>query len=42
MQDEDAKKVMQQAKKSRAEQPKGIKPWKVTDHPDWLMRDDNS
>jgi hypothetical protein len=31
--------VMEQAKKSRAEKPQGITPWKVTDHPDWLKRD---
>ncbi|KAF8862022.1 hypothetical protein BDZ45DRAFT_671331 [Acephala macrosclerotiorum] len=31
--------VLEQARKSRAERPKGIKSWKVCDHPDWLTRD---
>ncbi|KAH7393431.1 hypothetical protein BKA64DRAFT_87637 [Cadophora sp. MPI-SDFR-AT-0126] len=39
MTSEDSKKVMEQARKSRAENPKGIKPWKASDHPDWLKRD---
>jgi len=39
MRDEDSVNVMDQAKKSRAERPKGIKPWKVIEHPDWLTRD---
>ncbi|KAK0099865.1 hypothetical protein ONS95_013307 [Cadophora gregata] len=36
---DDSKKVMEQARKSRAENPKGIKPWKASDHPDWLRRE---
>jgi len=39
MNNEESVKVMEQARKSRAENPKGIKPWKVTEHPDWLTRD---
>jgi hypothetical protein len=39
MNSEESTKVMEQAKKSRAEKPKGIKTWNVTDHPDWLTRD---
>ncbi|KAG0648221.1 hypothetical protein D0Z07_5355 [Hyphodiscus hymeniophilus] len=31
--------VMENARKSRAENPNGIKPWRVTEHPDWLKRD---
>ncbi|KAE8447408.1 hypothetical protein EG329_010822 [Mollisiaceae sp. DMI_Dod_QoI] len=31
--------VLEQARKSRADNPTGIKAWKVTDHPDWLTRD---
>ena len=37
--DEQSKKVLEQAKKSRAEKPHGIKPWRATQHPDWLTRD---
>lgn len=37
--DEDTRSIMEQANKSRADNPKGIKPWKVKDHPDWLTRD---
>ncbi|KAI1206625.1 uncharacterized protein F4807DRAFT_463570 [Annulohypoxylon truncatum] len=33
---EETKKVMDQAKKSRDANPKGIKPWRAKDHPDWL------
>ncbi|KAL5319782.1 hypothetical protein ACEPPN_012839 [Leptodophora sp. 'Broadleaf-Isolate-01'] len=36
---EDSKEVLEQAKKSRAENPKGIKPWMATEHPEWLKRD---
>ncbi|CZS93719.1 uncharacterized protein RAG0_03874 [Rhynchosporium agropyri] len=32
-------KVMDQAKKSHTENPKGIKTWKATEHPDWLKKD---
>lgn len=39
MADEDSKKVLEQARKSRAEKPQGIKPWFVTEHPDWLTRE---
>jgi len=37
--DEESNKVLEQARKSRAENPNGIKPWRVTEHPDWLTRD---
>jgi hypothetical protein len=39
MNDQESIQVFEQAKKSRAERPSGIKAWKVTDHPDWLTRD---
>lgn len=39
MSDEESIKVLEQARKSRADNPGGIKPWKVTEHPDWLTRD---
>ncbi|KAI5920448.1 hypothetical protein F4810DRAFT_713458 [Camillea tinctor] len=33
---EESRKVLEQAKKSREANPKGIKPWRYSDHPDWL------
>lgn len=39
MVDEESKKVMEQARKSRSENPQGIRPWLVTEHPDWLTRE---
>ncbi|PBP17570.1 hypothetical protein BUE80_DR011685 [Diplocarpon rosae] len=39
MTDQKSVEVMEQARKSRAANPKGIKPWRVTEHPDWLTRD---
>ncbi|KAI0156721.1 hypothetical protein GGR52DRAFT_566060 [Hypoxylon sp. FL1284] len=33
---EESKKVFDQAKKSRDANPKGIKPWRAQDHPDWM------
>ncbi|KAH7321765.1 hypothetical protein BKA65DRAFT_464130 [Rhexocercosporidium sp. MPI-PUGE-AT-0058] len=36
---EESREVMEQARKSRAENPKGIKPWRATEHPDWLKKD---
>ncbi|KAK6949806.1 hypothetical protein Daesc_008127 [Daldinia eschscholtzii] len=33
---EESKRVLDQAKKSRDSNPKGIKPWRAKDHPDWL------
>jgi hypothetical protein len=39
MNSEQSKVVLEQARKSKADNPSGIKPWKVTDHPDWLTRD---
>ncbi|PMD28379.1 hypothetical protein NA56DRAFT_640030 [Hyaloscypha hepaticicola] len=38
MNDEESLKVLEQARKSRAENPNGIKPWRVTEHPDWATR----
>ncbi|KAI1328441.1 hypothetical protein F5Y16DRAFT_369048 [Xylariaceae sp. FL0255] len=35
---EESKKIMEQAKKSRDANPKGIKPWRYKDHPDWWDR----
>jgi hypothetical protein len=37
--DEESNKVLEQARTSRTENPNGIKPWRVTEHPDWLTRD---
>jgi hypothetical protein len=39
MTDAQSKKFLEQAKKSRADKPQGIKPWRATQHPDWLTRD---
>lgn len=36
---EESKKVLDQAKKSHDANPKGIKPWRARDHPDWLDLD---
>ncbi|CAH0044110.1 unnamed protein product [Clonostachys solani] len=35
MHDEETKAVFDRAKKSEQEDPKGIKPWRHKDHPDW-------
>ena len=40
MSDEETKKVLEQARKSRAANPNNVKPWRAMDHPDWLTRDD--
>jgi hypothetical protein len=37
---EESKKVLEQAKKSREAHPKGIKPWRVRDDPNWLDWDE--
>lgn len=39
MTDEQSKKILEQAKKSRAEKLQGIKIWRATQHPDWLTRE---
>jgi hypothetical protein len=39
MKDEETLTVLEQARKSRAENPNDIKPWRARDHPDWLTRD---
>ncbi|KAB8299821.1 hypothetical protein EYC80_000070 [Monilinia laxa] len=39
MKDKEGVELFEHAKKSRAENPHGIKPWRVTQHPDWLDRD---
>jgi hypothetical protein len=39
MTDAETLKVLEQAKKSRAARPANIKPWRVTEHPDWCIRD---
>jgi hypothetical protein len=39
MTEEESIKVFAQARKSREENPSGIKPWLVADHPDWFRRD---
>ncbi|OTB04789.1 hypothetical protein M426DRAFT_320379 [Hypoxylon sp. CI-4A] len=33
---EESKRVLEQARKSRDANPKGIAPWKAKDHPDWI------
>ncbi|KAI2636236.1 hypothetical protein GGS26DRAFT_548163 [Hypomontagnella submonticulosa] len=33
---EESKMALEHAKKSRDANPKGIKPWRAKDHPDWL------
>ncbi|KAI1503368.1 hypothetical protein F5X99DRAFT_375914 [Biscogniauxia marginata] len=33
---DESKKVLDQAKKSRDANPKGIKPWRARDHPEWM------
>jgi hypothetical protein len=33
---DESKEVLEKAKKSREAEPKGIKPWRARDHPDWL------
>lgn len=38
MNDQATRDLLEQAKKSRAERPKGIKTWKAKDHPDWLTK----
>ncbi|RDL34987.1 Uncharacterized protein BP5553_06918 [Venustampulla echinocandica] len=40
MAQEETGKVLEHARKSRSENPNDIKPWKATDHPDWLTRDE--
>ncbi|KAH9899050.1 hypothetical protein F4778DRAFT_741980 [Xylariomycetidae sp. FL2044] len=32
----ESKKVLEQARKSREANPKGIKPWRYSQHPDWF------
>ncbi|KAA8573021.1 hypothetical protein MFRU_027g00690 [Monilinia fructicola] len=39
MKDKEGVELFEHAKRSRAENPHGIKPWRVTQHPDWLDRD---
>ncbi|TVY84792.1 hypothetical protein LSUE1_G001023 [Lachnellula suecica] len=39
MREEETSQVLEQARKSRAERPNDIKPWRARDHPDWLTRD---
>jgi hypothetical protein len=38
VEDEKNKKIFEHAKNSRVENPKGITPWRITEHPDWLMK----
>lgn len=38
MEDDESVKIFERAKESRAENPKGITPWRITQHPDWLVR----
>ncbi|KAM0820848.1 hypothetical protein AB5N19_06668 [Seiridium cardinale] len=39
---EETKTVLEQAKKSRQAQPRGIKAWRARDHPDWLDQDEDT
>jgi hypothetical protein len=39
MNDDASKEIFEQVKKSRAEQPQGIKPWSYKDDPDWFKLD---
>ncbi|TVY89216.1 hypothetical protein LAWI1_G003201 [Lachnellula willkommii] len=39
MKEEETSVVLEQARKSRAENPNDIKPWRAREHPDWLTRD---
>ncbi|KAH8821538.1 hypothetical protein F5884DRAFT_850761 [Xylogone sp. PMI_703] len=39
MTSEESQRILEHAKQSRAANPDGIKPWLVTDHPDWLKRE---
>lgn len=34
--DEESTKILERAKHSRKENPKGIKPWRARDDPEWL------
>ncbi|KAH8683214.1 hypothetical protein BGZ60DRAFT_214569 [Tricladium varicosporioides] len=38
--EEETQKVLERARKSRAENPNDIKPWRAIDHPNWLNRDE--
>lgn len=38
MEDESSRKIFEYAKESRAQNPKGIKPFKITDFPDWYEK----
>ena len=38
IEDDESKKIFERAKDSRAENPKGITPWRITEHSDWLTR----
>jgi hypothetical protein len=38
MEDDESVKIFERAKESRVENPKGITPWRITQHPDWLVR----
>ncbi|RDW70272.1 hypothetical protein BP5796_08669 [Coleophoma crateriformis] len=39
MTDERSTKILDHARQSRADNPKGIKPWRITDDPDWNHRE---
>jgi len=38
MTDQETKKILERAKESRDKSKTGIESWKVTDHPDWLVK----
>jgi hypothetical protein len=37
---EESRKIFEYARKSRDADPKGIKPWRASDHPDWCFPDE--
>ena len=36
--DDESKKIFEHARESRAQNPKGITPWRISEHPEWLNR----
>lgn len=38
LEDESSKKILEHARESRAQNPKGINPFKITDYPDWYEK----
>lgn len=38
LEDDYSREIFEHAKASKATEPKGITPWKITENPDWLVR----